>query len=146
MEGVFRRAILASMQDQAARAAATETEPEPSSRARAFYKVWLPLGIFANLGLGVFVLADLGPTSWTDWLQVGTGAFCCMVAGWLTAALWSKVYWNRSMARQVAVWRRIADAFFTWVEDAPLPAEAVHRLKVSLDQVVPTKEGNHSTL
>jgi hypothetical protein len=44
------------------------------------------------------------------------------------------------MARQVAVWRRIADAFFAWLEDAPLPPEALHRLKSSLDEVVPTAE------
>jgi hypothetical protein len=41
------------------------------------------------------------------------------------------------MARQVAVWRRIADTFFAWLEEAPLPADSLHRLKSSLDEVVP---------
>jgi hypothetical protein len=41
------------------------------------------------------------------------------------------------MARQVAIWRQIADAIFTWVAEAPLPADAVQRLKKSLDEVVP---------
>ena len=105
-----------------------------------FYRIFLPVGIVANLALGLFVLTGLRPALWTDWLQVGTGAFCCMVAGWLMAAWWSKVYWYRSMARQVVVWRRIADAFFTWLEDVPLPPEAIYRLKTSLDQVVAKTE------
>lgn len=40
------------------------------------------------------------------------------------------------MARQVMAWRQIADAIFAWVEEVPLPAEALHRLKVSLDEAV----------
>ena len=68
------------------------------------------------------------------------GAFCCVVAGWLAAAAWSKSYWNRSMARQVALWRRIADTIFAWLEDAPLPAESLHTLKSSLEEVVPRTE------
>jgi hypothetical protein len=107
---------------------------------RITYQVFLPLGIIANVALGVFILAELRPATWTGWLQVGTGAFCCTVAGLLLAALWSKVYWNRSIARQVALWRQIADAFFSWVEDVPLPAEAVQRLESSLDKVVPSSE------
>jgi len=107
-------------------------------RSRFFYKVFLPLGVVANLALGIVILTGLQYTHWYEWLQVGTGAFCCMVAGWLAAAVWSKSYWNRNMARQVTLWRQIADTFFAWLEDAPLPAEAIHRLKSSLDQVVPT--------
>jgi hypothetical protein len=42
------------------------------------------------------------------------------------------------MARQVALWRQIADAFFTWLEEAPLPPESLRNLKSSLDRVVPT--------
>jgi hypothetical protein len=131
------------MREQAVRAVGAGAEQRASQRARAFFNIWLPLGIVANLGLGLFVLADIGAKTWTDWLQLGTGAFCCMVAGWLSAALWSRVYWNRSMARQVALWRRIADTFFAWVEDVPLPAEALHRLEASLDEVVATPEINH---
>lgn len=109
-------------------------------RDRLFFRVFLPLGVLANLGLGIFILSGLKPQGWTGSLEVGTGAFCCMVAGWLAAAAWSKSYWNNAMARQVAVWRRIADAFFAWLEEAPLPAEALTRLKTSLDEAVPTTE------
>jgi hypothetical protein len=104
---------------------------------RLFFRVFLPLGIVANLGLGVWILAGLNPQVWTDWLKVGTGAFCCLVAGWLAASAWSKSYWSRAMVRQVALWRRIADTFFAWLEEAPLPPEAIHRLKTSLDEAVP---------
>jgi hypothetical protein len=133
-------AILTKMRD-AARIAAGQRPPATRSQ-RLFYQIFLPLGIVANLGLGILILTGLRPESWSGWLQVGTGAFCCTVAGWLSAAAWSKVYWNRSMARQVALWRQIADAFFTWLEDAPLPAEAVRHLKTSLDKVVAGSEQN----
>jgi hypothetical protein len=104
--------------------------------------VFLPLGAIANLVLGLIVLAQTKVDGQFGWLVIGTGALCCMIAGWLAASAWSKAYWNRSMARQIALWRRIADAFFTWLEDAPLPAEALHRLKSSLDEVVPSaKQG-----
>ncbi len=106
-------------------------------RDRLFYNVFLPTGVLANFGLGLFILTGLRPESWTGWLEVATGAFCCLVAGCLAAAAWSKSYWNNAMARQIAVWRRIADAFFAWLEDAPLPAEALTQLKMSLDEVVP---------
>lgn len=107
---------------------------------RLFFRVFLPLGIVANLGLGIWILAGLNPQVWTDWLKVGTGAFCCLVAGWLAASAWSKSYWSRAMVRQVALWRRIADTFFAWLEEAPLPPEAIHRLKTSLDEAVPKAE------
>jgi hypothetical protein len=80
------------------------------------------------------------PDMWSSWLQAGAGAFCCVIAGWLAAAAWSKSYWNRSMARQIAVWRRIADAFFAWIEDVPLPAESVTRLKASLEEALPSPQ------
>ena len=105
---------------------------------RVFYDIFLPLGAAANLALGLFVLSGLGTQNAFGWLELGTGAFCCMVAGWLAAASWSRFYWSRSMARQVAVWHSITDTFFTWLEDAPLPVEAVQRLKSTLDEVVPT--------
>jgi hypothetical protein len=113
-----------------------ERLPE-TARQRFFYGLFLPLGVLANLGLGVLILAGLRPQSWLGWLEVGTGALCCLIAGWLAAAAWSKTYWHRSMARQVATWRRIADTFFAWVEDVPVPAEALHRLKSSLEEAVP---------
>jgi hypothetical protein len=107
---------------------------------RLFYRVFLPLGVVANLGLGVMILTGLKPDTWSGWLLIGTGAFCCLVAGWLAAAAWSTSYWNRNMAKQVAVWRRIADTFFTWLEDLPLPADSLHRLKSSLEEAVPGPE------
>jgi protein-S-isoprenylcysteine O-methyltransferase Ste14 len=111
-------------------------------RARAageslFYRVFLPLGVVANLGLGVFVLIGLRNDGWPSWLEVGTGALCCFIGGWLAAAAWSRSYWNRAMAVQIRTWRQIADTFFFWLEDAPLPAESLHKLKTSLDEVVP---------
>jgi TRAP-type C4-dicarboxylate transport system permease small subunit len=106
-------------------------------RQRFFYMVVLPLAVLVNLGLGVAILAMLNPQSWVGWLQIATGAFCSLIAGWLAAAAWSKSYWTRNMARQVAVWRRISDTIFTWIEDAPMPAESLHRLKTSLDEAVP---------
>ena len=110
-----------------------------SGRQRLYYGVFVPLGVLANLALGLAILVNLVKVGGAvEWLEVGTGAFCCAVAGWLAAAAWSKSYWHRSMARQVAVWRRIADAFFDWVEDAPLPDETVYRLKASLDEAVPS--------
>ncbi len=107
------------------------------SSERFFYRVFLPLAVAVNLGLGIIVLSDLNPQDWRKALVIGTGAFCCFAAGWLASAAWTKSYWGNTMARQIATWRRIADAIFTWLEDAPLPAEALNRLKRSLDEVVP---------
>jgi len=111
------------------------------SRARwesIFFRVFLPVGVVVNLVLGILILTGLRPMQgWSDWLQVITGAFCCLVAGWLAAAAWSKAYWSRAMKRQVTVWHKIADTFFVWLEDAPLPAEALTQLKTSLDEAVP---------
>jgi hypothetical protein len=106
-----------------------------------FYGLFLPVGVLANLSLGVFVITTgLHPASWSDWLVVGTGALCCLIAGWLAAAAWSKFYWYRSMTRQVATWGRIADAFFAWIEEVPVPAEALHSLRSSLEEAVPGSE------
>jgi hypothetical protein len=98
------------------------------------------LGVLSNLGLGIFILARLSPQGWSGWLEIATGAFCCVVGGWLAAAAWSKSYWNRTMTRQVTVWHQIADTFFNWLEDAPLPPEALRGLKTSLDKVVPNPD------
>jgi hypothetical protein len=97
--------------------------------------------VVVNLVLGILILTGLRPMQgWSDWLQVITGAFCCLVAGWLAAAAWSKAYWSRAMKRQVTVWHKIADTFFVWLEDAPLPAEALTQLKTSLDEAVPVAD------
>jgi len=105
------------------------------SSGRLFYRVFLPAAVAVNLGLGLVILTYLRPYGSIGWLEVGTGAFCCVVAGWLAASAWSKSYWGNAMARQIAAWRQIADAIFTWLEEAPLPAEALQRLKRSLDEV-----------
>jgi hypothetical protein len=112
-----------------------------SRRDTIFYRIFLPISVAANLALGVVILGGLEPHGWIGWLQIGTGAFCCVVAGWLAAAAWSKSYWGNTMARQVAMWHRISDAFFWWLEDVQLPAEALNRLKKSLDEVVPGTDG-----
>jgi hypothetical protein len=101
-----------------------------------FYRVFVPIAVAINLGLGIVTLGELRPYGWLGSLEVATGAFCCVVAGWLAAAAWSKSYWDSAMSRQVTAWRQIADAIFTWLEEAPLPAEALQRLKRSLDEVL----------
>lgn len=108
---------------------------QTSLTGRIFYRVFLPLAVVVNLGLGVVVLSNLRPDGWLGWLVVATGAFCCIVAGWLAASAWSKSYWGSAMTRQITAWRQIADAIFAWLEEAPLPAEALLRLKRSLDEV-----------
>lgn len=108
-----------------------------SRRQRLFYSIFLPFGVVANLVLGLVILTGLSPHEWSGWLQVATGALCCAIAGWLAAAAWSKSYWHRSIAMQVATWKRIADAFFAWVEEAPVPPESVATLKTTLEEAVP---------
>jgi hypothetical protein len=112
-----------------------------SHRDTIFYRVFLPISVAANLALGLVILSGLQPHEWIGWLQVGSGAFCCLVAGWLSAAAWSKSYWGNTMKRQVATWHRISNAFFLWLEEAQPPTEALHRLKKSLDEVVPGTDG-----
>jgi hypothetical protein len=90
----------------------------------------------------VLILSYLQPDGWLGWVEVATGAFCCLVAGWLAAAAWSKSYWGNAMTRQIAAWRQIADAIFTWLEEAPLPAEALQPLKRSLDELAPRRESS----
>ena len=105
------------------------------SSGRLFYRVFLPLAVVVNLGLGLVILGYLRPDGWLGLLEVATGAFCCVVAGWLAAAAWSKSYWVSAMTRQVNAWRQIADAIFVWLEEAPLPADALQRLNRSLEEV-----------
>jgi hypothetical protein len=71
------------------------------SSGRLFYRVFLPIVVAVSLGLGVVILSNLRPDAWLGWLEVSTGAFCCVVAGWLAASAWSKSYWGSAMARQI---------------------------------------------
>jgi hypothetical protein len=103
-----------------------------------FYAVFVPVGAAANLALGLVVLTLMRAENQFAWLELGTGAVCCMIAGWLAATAWSRYYWRRTMARQVAVWGTINTAFFSWVEDAPVPADAVHNLKSTLEKITAT--------
>jgi hypothetical protein len=114
------------------------------SSGRMFYRIFLPASVAVNLGLGVAVLSNLRPEGWLGWQEVATGAFCCVVAGWLAAAAWSKSYWSAAMARQITAWRQIADAIFVWLEEAPLPAEALQRLKGSLEEVATQPRSSQS--
>jgi len=107
---------------------------------RIFYVLFLPLAVGANLALGLIILSNLRPYDWLGWLEIATGAFCCLVAGVLAATAWSRSYWSRAMIRQIAVWRQIADTIFRWVEDMPLSTESLQTLKTSLDEVVPSQE------
>ena len=108
-------------------------------RGVIFYRVILPGFTLVNLGLGVFTLAELHPSGWLSWLELATGAFCCMIAGLLAGAGWSKSYWGSAMERQVTAWRRIVDAMFGWIEEAPVPADSLRRLKRSLDEAIVSK-------
>lgn len=107
----------------------------PAKRAHAvFFSVFVPIGSVANLVLGLLILTGLkNQETGLAWLQIGTGAFCCMVAGWLAASAWTRYYWNRNLVRQVAVWRRIADVIFSWLEETPVSPDALRSLKSSLD-------------
>lgn len=108
-------------------------------RGVIFYRVILPGFTLVNLGLGVFTLTGLRPANWLGWMELGTGVFCCVIAGWLAGAGWSKRYWGSAMERQVTTWRRIVDAMFRWIEDAPVPADSLRTLKRSLDETLVTK-------
>ena len=101
-----------------------------------FYRYVLPGFTLANLGLGLYMLTMLSPASWTAWLVLITGAFCCAVAGWLAGAAWSKSYGGSAMDRQVRTWRRVVDAMFRWLEEAPVPVDSIHVLKRSVDKAI----------
>jgi hypothetical protein len=109
-------------------------------RGIIFYRVILPGFTLVNLGLGIFTLMALQPAGWLGWMELGTGVFCCAIAGWLAGAGWSKAYWGSAMERQVTAWRRIVDAMFCWIEEAPVPADSLRTLKRSLDETLVTGE------
>ena len=107
---------------------------------RLFYTVAMPAAFGVNLGLGLWTLSYLTDRQWPDWLELATGAFCCVVAGIIAASAWSTTYWGQAMSKQVEVWRQMADAIFGWMEDVPLPAESLRKLQRSLDDVVPVRD------
>jgi hypothetical protein len=108
-------------------------------RGIIFYRVVLPGFTLVNLGLGVLTLMGLRPSGITGYMELFTGVFCCGIAGWLAGAGWSKSYWGSAMERQVTAWRRIVDAMFRWIEEAPVPADSLRTLKRSLDETLVTK-------
>ena len=114
-----------------------------SPTQRLLYCVGVPIATLADLSLGLLLLLGLGPPSWQSLLKVGTGALLCAAAGGLAAAAFSRSYWSRNMARQIALWRRISDAFFVWLEDVQLPAEALGSLQSALDEATATYSKRH---
>lgn len=108
-------------------------------RGIIFYWIVLPGFTLVNLGLGIITLANLRPSGWLGWMELGTGVFCCVIAGWLAGVGWSKWYWGSAIERQVTTWRRIVDAMFRWIEEAPVPADSLKTLKRSLDETLVTK-------
>lgn len=116
------------------------SEHAPQTRRRTgLESVLLPIGCVATFGFGVVLLDKLVPPGWSTWLQLIAGVMLCMFAGWVACATWSKSYWNRSMVRQVATWRCIVDAFFAWIDETAVSTEALQRLKVSLEEALPTE-------
>ena len=111
-----------------------------STSKRLFYAVLMPIAFGANLGFGLWILSYLNPPDWLGYLEIGTGAFCCAIAGVIAASAWSRTYWGRAMSSQVEVWKQMVDAIFGWIEDVPLPAESLRKLQRSLDEVVPASE------
>lgn len=101
---------------------------------RLLYRSFVALAVSLNLVLGLVILVQLRPVGWLGDLELSTGAFCCAVAGWLTAAAWGRSYWGAAMARQVRAWSVMVDAIFVWLEDTPLPRGALQRLEVTLDK------------
>jgi len=104
-----------------------------------FYQLVLPVLALVNLVLAVIVVSSLNPSGWMEWLAVATAGFCCTVAGWLAASIWSKSYWARVIARQVTTWRRMADTILGWIEELPVSDEALDRLRRSLDETAPQR-------
>ncbi len=103
-------------------------------RDLVFYRIVLPLLTLANVLLAAVVATSLRPNGWLDWVAMGTAGFCCAVAGWLAASLWSKSYWAQVIARQVAAWRRMADTMLAWIEELPISNEALDGLRRSLEE------------
>lgn len=102
-------------------------------RETVFYWVVIPILALANLGLATLVISNLHPGGWLGWLEAATAGFCCCIAGWLAASLWSKSYWAMIMARHVRTWRLISDTILDWIADLPIPSDSVDKLKRTLE-------------
>jgi hypothetical protein len=98
--------------------------------------VFLPVAVVVNHACGIVVLASLGPSGWTDWLELAVGAACCLCAGWAAAAAWSRTYWLDGLERRAVAWRRIVEAFLGWAEGTPMPPDALSRLRARLLEVL----------
>lgn len=117
----------------------------PGLRENGFYVVVLPILVLINLGLAVFMLAQLpAPPQmpvWESRILIGSGIICSMVAGWLLSAAFSRRYWTGSFAFQVRRWRQIVDTIFKWIEDQPLSVESIHELRRSLRGALDDRAG-----
>ena len=100
------------------------------------YLLILPGFTLGGLGVGLFLLTMFRPPVWVTGVELFAGAVCCCVAGWLGGSAWTKSIWGSAMERQVRTWRRIVDAMFGWIEEAPVPADSIHTLKRSLDKAI----------
>ena len=98
------------------------------------YRLVVPMLGLTNLILAGVLISFVQPKGWLEWVDVATAGFCCAVGGWLAASLWSKSYWAQVIAKQVAVWRRMADTILEWIEELPISSDAVDRLKRSLEE------------
>jgi hypothetical protein len=113
----------------------------PGLKAALLYWGVLPILVGGNLGLGLLALSELRPNGGLPSLiLLGTGAFCCVLAGAIGALGWSKSYWGAAMRRQLTVWRIVVDTVFAWMETLPLSVESMNQLKRSLDERVFVQE------
>jgi hypothetical protein len=108
--------------------------PEP-----LFYRLVLPILIALNLALAGIVLSLIGPSDWRQWLELGTGGFCCVLSGWLLGAWWSRRFWRSSIAGQLSTWQRVVDELFLWIEDLPIDSEDLTRLRRLVDRIIPSR-------
>lgn len=107
-------------------------------RGRLFYRVVLPVLVLVNLSLGLYDLSLVTPRDPVGLGVLAGGAFTLVLAGWLAGAWWSRLYWRGVMHRQVGVWRDVVDVVFGWIEELPLPAESLRRLKTRIDRTIST--------
>jgi hypothetical protein len=108
------------------------------NRTALFYRVILPCCVLVNVVLGLYNLSYLKPQGTTGWAVLAGGAFSLILAGFLAGAWWSRTYWRSVMNRQVLTWRGVVDAVFGWIEETPVSADSLRRLKSSIDRSLPS--------